>query len=214
MLSRPIGPCIKKNRWIAGILSILLVRSWRRSNHALQWWAAGVVIWLPENSDFWRMDKESWERVTSVTALVIWAFRSFLLDSGRSFRQHAVSSFAWLFCTHMLQQRFLVLNSATSNLLVTSFCHWLRSFTLSESQNVSGSSWESVDPNASHYKVGFTLVQNLTSKNRHTYWPIMKCPLFASWNACTTHSLAGYTHQIIRRHRVVVRAHLDFTSSE
>ena len=33
-----------------------------------------------------------------------------------------VSSFAWLFCTHMLQQRFLVLNSATSNLLVTSFC--------------------------------------------------------------------------------------------
>ena len=27
MLSRPIGPCIKKNRWIAGILSILLVRS-------------------------------------------------------------------------------------------------------------------------------------------------------------------------------------------
>ena len=31
-----------------------------------------------------------------------------------------VSSLACLFCTHILQQMFLVLNSATSNLLVTS----------------------------------------------------------------------------------------------
>ena len=47
-------------------------------------------------------------------------------------------------------------------------CHlilpWFRSLTLSEFQDVSGSSWESVDPNASHYKVGFTWVHNLTSK--------------------------------------------------
>ena len=31
------------------------------------------------------------------------------------------SALAWLFCRHILQQRFLVLNSATSNLLITSF---------------------------------------------------------------------------------------------
>ena len=52
MLSRPIGPCIKKNRWIAGILSILqLVRS------DVEQPCLGVVgSWrrdlAPENSDF------------------------------------------------------------------------------------------------------------------------------------------------------------------
>ena len=40
----------------------------------------------------------------------------------------------------------------------------------------------------------------------------MKCLLFASWQPYTTHPLAGYIHQITGRHRVVVRAHLDFTS--
>ena len=40
----------------------------------------------------------------------------------------------------------------------------------------------------------------------------MKCLLFASWKPYTTHPLAGYVHQIIGRPRVVVRAHLDFTS--
>ena len=40
----------------------------------------------------------------------------------------------------------------------------------------------------------------------------MKCLLFASWKPYTTHPLAGYIHQITGRHRVVVRAHLDFTS--
>ena len=40
----------------------------------------------------------------------------------------------------------------------------------------------------------------------------MKCLLFASWKPYTTHPLAGYIHQIIGRPRVVVRAHLDFTS--
>ena len=52
MLSRPIGPCIKKNRWIAGILSILqLVRS-----DVEQPCLAVVGSWrrdlAPENSDF------------------------------------------------------------------------------------------------------------------------------------------------------------------
>ena len=40
-LSRSIGPCIRKNRWTAGILSMLQLI---RSNDGLQWWAAGVVI--------------------------------------------------------------------------------------------------------------------------------------------------------------------------
>ena len=40
----------------------------------------------------------------------------------------------------------------------------------------------------------------------------MKCLLFASWKPYTTHTLAGYIHQITGRHRVVVWAHLDFTS--
>ena len=66
-----------------------------------------------------------------------------------------------------------------------------------------------VDPN-SNYKVGFGFItwQKLTN-----WLPIMKCLLFASWKPDTTHPLAGYTHQIIGRHRVVVRAHLfSFTS--
>ena len=102
-LSRPIVPCIKKSRWTAGILSMLqLIRS-----DAEQPWLAVVGSWrrdlVPENSDFWRMDKESWERVTSVTAPVIWAFRSFLLDYKRSFRQHLrrhlLGSFAGTYCS-------------------------------------------------------------------------------------------------------------------
>ena len=40
----------------------------------------------------------------------------------------------------------------------------------------------------------------------------MKCLMFASWKPYTTYPLAGYIHQIIGRSRVVVRAHLDFTS--
>ena len=51
MLSRPIGPCIKKNRWIAGILSIQLVRSDVEVAPCL-----AVGSWrrdlAPENSDF------------------------------------------------------------------------------------------------------------------------------------------------------------------
>ena len=77
MLSRPIWPCIRKKGWTAGILFMLQLI---RSNHGLQWWADWRRDLVPEDSDFWWMDKESWERVTSVTAPVIWAFSSFLLD--------------------------------------------------------------------------------------------------------------------------------------
>ena len=99
-LSRSIGPCIRKNRWTAGILSMLQLI---RSNDGLQWWAAGVRDLRPEKSGFWPMNKESWDRVTSVTAPVIWAFRSFLLDCKRSFRQHlrrhSLGSFASTYCS-------------------------------------------------------------------------------------------------------------------
>ena len=176
MLSRPIGP-IKKNRWIAGILSMLrsdmeqpclaVVSSWHRDL-------------APENSDFWRMDKESWERVTSVTAPVIWAFRSFLLDSGGSFRQHLrrhlLGSFARTDCSKgfwfWIRQHPTCLSPHSAMIYIDPLhCRSLRM-----SQDVSGSSWENVHPNASHYKVGFTLVHNLTSKNWQTD--------YLSWSVC------------------------------
>ena len=71
-------------------------------------------------------------------------------------------------------------------------CHlilpWFRSLTVSEFQHVSGSSWESVDPNASHYKVGFTWVHNLTSKNRQTDYHEVSviCKLKGSHNALSS----------------------------
>ena len=151
------------------------------------------------------MDKESWWRVT-VTAPVIWAFRSFFLDRPSAFEETTkLSSLAWLFCTRILFMQFLVLNSSSPHPFPDFGpplqCH----FTF---QDVSGS--ESVDP--ANYKVtfGFITWQKLTNR-----LPIMKCLLFASWKHYTTHPLAGYTTQIIGRHNLVVVLHsswLDFTS--
>ena len=81
------------------------------------------------------------------------------------------SALAWLFCRHILHQRFLVLNSATSNLLVTSFrpdldplhCQSLRMF-----QVVVEKVLTLMPPTTKSYKVGFTWVHNLTSKSRQT----------------------------------------------
>ena len=56
MLPRPIGPCIRKK---GGELGSCPSSSWLGAhNDVLQWWAAGVVIWL-ENSNFWRTDKQA-----------------------------------------------------------------------------------------------------------------------------------------------------------
>ena len=123
-----------------------------------------------------------------------------------------VSSLACLFCTHILQQRFLVLNSATSNLLVTSFCPDLDPLhcqSLSMLQVVVERVLTLMPPTTKSASLGF-----ITSQAKIDKLTIMKCLLFASWKARATHSLAGYTHQTVKRHGVVVRAHLDFTSSE
>ena len=123
-----------------------------------------------------------------------------------------VSSLACLFCTHILQQRFLVLNSATSNLLVTSFCpdlDPLQCQSFSTFQVVVEKVLTLMPPTTKSASLGFITWQAKIDK-----LTIMKCLLFASWKARTTHSPAGYTHQTVKRYGVVVRAHLDFTSSE
>ena len=122
------------------------------------------------------------------------------------------SSLACLFCMHILQQRFLVLNSATSNLLVTSFrpdFDPLHCQSLSMFQVVVEKVLTLMPPTTKSASLGFITWQAKIDK-----LTIMKCLLFASWKARTTHSPAGYTHQTVKRHGVVVRAHLDFTSSE
>ena len=75
-------------------------------------------------------------------------------------------------CLALLQAHTAAKVSGSEFCNIQLACHlippWFRSLTLSESQDVSGSSWESVDRNASHYKVGFTWVHNLTSKSGQT----------------------------------------------
>ena len=169
-------------------------------------WLAVVGSWrrdlVPENSDFWRMDKKSWERVTSVTALHLSSEHSDLscLITKEAFGNTYVGT-----CLALLQAHTAAKVPGSEFCNIQLACHlippWLRSPTLSESRDVSGSSWESVDPNASHYKVIQSRLHlgSYFHKQKSANWlPIMKCPLFASWKACTTHSLAGCTHQTVK----------------
>ena len=167
MLSRPIGPCIRKNRWTAGILSMLQLV---RNNVEQPWlsvgsWCSDLML---ENSDFWRMHKESWWRVT--VPAPVQALRSFLLDYRRSFRKNTCVV-TWFTCLALLQKHTAkasaVSGSEFSNIqpachLVTSSCpdlgplqyHSFRMFQVVQK----------VLTNASNCKVGFTSVHNLTSK--------------------------------------------------
>ena len=145
------------------------------SDHGLQWWAAGVVFGAGKLRFLTDGQGKLGESDVSHSTYHL-SIQIFLAWLKTRLSATAASSLAWLFCRHILQQRFLVLHSATSNLLVTSFRPDLDPLTLSESQDVSGSSWESVDPNASRYKVGFTWVHNLTRKNRQTD--------YLSWSVC------------------------------
>ena len=215
MLPRPIGPCIKE-RWRAGILSILqLTRSTQPCLAVVGSWRRDLVGKLK----FLTNGQGSWERVTSVTAPVIWPFRSFLLDWRRSFPQHLrrrlLGSFAGMYCSKgfeiwILQHPTCLSPHCHSALIYIDpkHCQSLRMFQVVVEKVLA------LTPPTT--KLASLDVQNLTSKNRHTDYslPIMKCLLFASWKACTTHSLAGCTHQTAKRHWVVVRAHLDFASSE
>ena len=215
MLPRPIGPCIKE-RWRAGILSILqLTRSTQPCLAVVGSWRRDLVGKLK----FLTNGQGSWERVTSVTAPVIWPFRSFLLDWRRSFPQHLrrrlLGSFAGMYCSKgfeiwILQHPTCLSPHCHSALIYIDpkHCKSLRMFQVVVEKVLA------LTPPTT--KLASLDVHNLTSKNRHTDYslPIMKCLLFASWKACTTHSLAGCTHQTAKRHWVVVRAHLDFASSE
>ena len=198
MLSSPIRACIRNNRWTAGILSILQLTG---SNHV-----AGVVIWCRKTqvSDGWtRKAGREWHQSQHLSSEH--SDLSCLIFQPRLSVTPA-SSLAW----HILQQRFLVLNSATSSLLVSSFhpdfdslhCQSLRMF-----QAVVEKVLTLMPPATKSASLGFITWQVKIDKLT-TYHEV------ASWKACTMHSLAGYMHQTVKRHRVVARAHLDFTSSE
>ena len=117
MLPRPIGPCIRKK---GGELGSCPSSSWLGAhNHVLQWWAAGVVIWCWKtqiSDDRTRKLGES-DISHSTCHLTIQIFLAWLKTKLSA---TPASSLAWLFCRHVLQQRFRDLNSATSNLLFTS----------------------------------------------------------------------------------------------
>ena len=49
MLSRPIGPCIRKNRWTAGILSMLVRKDVEQPWLSVDSWPRDLMF---ENSDF------------------------------------------------------------------------------------------------------------------------------------------------------------------
>ena len=112
------------------------------------------------------------------------------------------SSLACLFCTHVLQQRFLVLNSATSNLRVTSFCPDLdplhcQSFRMF--QVVVENLLTRMPPTTKSASLGFITWQ---AKYRHTNYHEVSviCKLKGSHE----HSLAAYTYQTVKRDGVVV----------
>ena len=211
MLSRPIWPCIRKKGWTAGILSMLQLT---RSNHGLQWWASCLVIWCGENLGFLTdgQGKLGESDISHSTCQLSIQIFSAWLKTKKKLSATPVSSLACLCCTHILQQRFPVLTSATSNSLVTSFCPDLDPLhcqSLSMFQLVVERVLTLMPPTTKSASLGFITWQAKIDK-----LTIMKCLLFASGKARTTHSLAGYTHQTVKRHGVVVRAHLDFTSSE
>ena len=176
MLSRSIGPCIRKNRWTAGILSMLQLI---RSNHGLQWWAAGVVIWCRKTqiSDGWtRKAGREWHQSQHLS--------SEHSDLSCLITNEAFGNTYVGVCLALLQAHTAAKVSGSEFCNIQLACHlippWFKSFTLSESQDVSGSSWESVDPNASHYKshtksasLGFITWQ---SKSRQTD--------YLSWSVC------------------------------
>ena len=141
MLSRPIGLRTRKNRWTAGIFSMLQLV---RNDLEQPWLSEGSWCsdFMLKNSDFWLMDKESWWRVTSVTAPVIWALRSFLLNYKRSFRKNTCVV-TWFTCLALLQAHSAEVSAVSGSefcniqlacQLVT-LCHiilpWFRSLTVS-----------------------------------------------------------------------------------
>ena len=205
MLSRPIGLCIRKNRWTAGILSMLqLVRNEQ------PWLGFGKLRLLTDGQGK-LVESDISHRSCHLSIQIFLAWLQTKLSATPA------SSLAWLFCRHILQRflRFLVLNSATSNLPVTLSpiatsscpdlgplqCHSFRMFQVVQKV-------KTMPPIAK----SASLRSKLDWQNITNCLPIMKCLLFASWKPYTTHPLAGYIHQIIGRPRVFVRAHLDFTS--
>ena len=181
MLSRPIWLCIRKKGWTAGILSMLQLTT---GNHGLHWWAAGVVIWCRKTliSHGWtRKAGREWHQSRHVSTEHS--------DLSCLITAKAFGNTCIITCLSLLHGHSAAKVSGSEFCNIQHACHlilpWFRSLTLSESQHASGSSWESVDPNASHYKVGFSWVHNFTSKNRQTDYHEVSviCKLKGSHNA-------------------------------
>ena len=178
MLPRPIGPCIRKK---GGELESCPSSSWLGAhNHVLQWWAAGVVIWL-ENSNFWRTDKEAGREWHQSQHLSSDHSDLSCLIEDEAFRNTCVVACLALLqaCTaaKVSRSEFCSIQLAFHLIVIPP---WFRSLTLSESQDVSGSSWEGVDPSASHYKVGFA---HLTFKTWQAKIDILTTH-YPSWSVC------------------------------
>ena len=182
MLSKPIGPCIRKNRWTAGILSMLqLVRiDVEQPQLSVGSWRHDLVLETQTSDGRTRKAGGEWQSQhlsehSDLSCLI----------ADEAFEKTPASlldSLAWLFCKIIPQRflRFLVLNSATSNLPVT-----LSPFVTSSCPDLGPLQYHSfrmfhviqkVLTNASDCKVGFTCVQNLTSKNSPT--------AYLSWSVC------------------------------
>ena len=170
MLSRPIWPCIRKKGWTVGILSMLQLT---RSNHGLQWWAAGVVICCRKTqiSDRWtRKAGREWHQSQHVSTEHS--------DLSCLSKDEAFGNTCIVACLSLLHAHSAAKVSGSEFCNIQLACHFIppcfTSVTLSESQHVSGSSWECVDPNASHYSrlhLGSQL-----DKQKSTNW--------LSWSVC------------------------------
>ena len=169
MLPRPIGPCIRKK---GGELESCPSSSWLGAhNHVLQWWAAGIVIWL-ENSNFWRTDKEAGREWHQSQHLSSDHSDLSCLIEDEAFRNTCVVACLALLqaCTAAKVSRSEFCNIQLAFHLIV-IPPWFRSQTLSESQDVSGSSWEGVDPNVPPTTKSASLTwRSKLDKQKSTYW--------------------------------------------
>ena len=131
-----MGSCIRKNRRTAGILSMLQLI---RSNHGLQWWAAGVVIWCRKTqiSDGWtRKAGREWHQSQHLSTEHS--------DLSCLIKDEAFGNTCVVTCLSLLHAHTAAKVSGSEFCNIQLACHLIppsfRSLTLSERQDVSGSS--------------------------------------------------------------------------
>ena len=206
MLSRPIGLCIRKNRWTAGILSMLqLVRNEQ------PWLGFGKLRLLTDGQGK-LVESDISHRSCHLSIQIFLAWLQTKLSATPA------SSLAWLFCRHILQRflRFLVLNSATSNLPVTLSpiatsscpdlgplqCHSFRMFQVVQKV-------KTMPPIAKSASLGFKTWLAKYHKLPTYHEVSAVCKLKALHNAPSS---SIHSSNYWKAYRVFVRAHLDFTS--